>query len=216
MPLSVQAEETDPNEEVTVLERIIISAGRTPIEEQKIGSAYTIISAEQLERSQTSYIADALRQVPGFHISRVGSFGGTTQLRVRGAEGSHVLVLIDGVEVSETAEGEYDFGGLQTADVERIEVLRGPQSAFYGSDALSGVLNIITKRGNRETASRGFQAEIGSDGTTQAFGYLRGGSENFDYSLSASKRMVGGFNLSDLGSEKDGLEKIKEQVANSV
>ena len=207
-PSYANSQTVDADEEVTVLERLVISAGRTPIEEKKIGSAYTIIEGEQLERSQSSYIADALRQVPGFHVSRTGAFGGLTQLRVRGSEANHVLVLIDGVEVSETSQGEFDFGGLQTADVERIEVLRGPQSAFYGSDALSGVVNIITKRGERSSTSSGFQTEFGSDGTTQGSGYVRGGTDTFDGSLSISKRMTGGFNISDLGSEKDGDDNL--------
>lgn len=205
MPASAFAQQADnEEEEVIVLERIVATAGRTPVEESRIGRAHTIIEGDQLMRSQVRNVADALRQVPGFHVSRTGALGGQTAIRIRGAEANHVLVLIDGVEVSATGEGEFDFGGLLATDIERIEVLRGPQSALYGSDALAGVVNIITKRGERNSRSAGFQAEYGTDNTKLLSGYLRGGTENFDASLSASKRVTDGFNISDLGSEEDG------------
>ncbi|MEM7068001.1 MAG: TonB-dependent receptor [Pseudomonadota bacterium] len=204
-PISAIAQEAgDTTDDAVLLDRLVISAGRTPVEKEKTGRAYSIIEGEQIERSQTRHVADALRQVPGFHVSRTGSFGGLTQIRVRGAEGNHVLVLIDGVEVSEPSQGEFDFGSLQAADIERIEVLRGPQSALYGSDALAGVVNIITKRGERNGTEAGYQAEYGSDNTRMISGYLRGGTENFDASISASKRITDGFNISDFGSEEDG------------
>ncbi|MEM1067534.1 MAG: TonB-dependent receptor [Planctomycetota bacterium] len=205
-PLSASAQQINDENEVTSLERIVLSAGRTPVEEGKTGRAYSIIEGEQLERSQTRYVADALRQVPGFHVSRTGSFGGLTQIRVRGSEGNHVLVLIDGVEVSETSQGEFDFGSLQSTDIERIEVLRGPQSAFYGSDALAGVINIVTKSGPRNDTEAGFQTEYGSDNTQLISGFLRGGTDNFDASISASRRTTDGFNISDFGTEEDGDE----------
>lgn len=199
---------SEPEDEVTQLPNILVTAGRTPVEQEKTGRAYTVITGEQLERSQTRYVADALRHVPGFHISRTGSFGGLTQLRVRGSEGNHVLVLIDGVEVSEPVQGEFDFGGLQVADIDRIEILRGPQSAFWGSDALAGVVNIITKRGPRNGYEAGYQLEAGGDSTKLLSGYLRGGAENFDASVSASRRVTDGFNISDFGGEEDGDENL--------
>ena len=207
-PIAASAQQVGEEDDVVLLDRIVISAGRTPIEERKSGRAYSIIEGEQLERSQSRHVADALRQVPGFHVSRTGSFGGLTQIRVRGAEGNHVLVLIDGVEVSETSQGEFDFGSLQATDIERIEVLRGPQSALYGSDALAGVVNIITKSGTRNSTEAGFQAEYGSDNTRLVSGYLRGGTDNFDGSIAVSRRVTDGFNISDFGNEKDGDENL--------
>lgn len=197
------AQSTDEEDEI-VLERIIVTAGRTPVEERKTGRAYTVIDGAQLERSQVRNVADALRQVPGFHVSRTGALGGQTSIRVRGAEANHVLVLIDGVEVSATGEGEYDLGGLIATDIERIEVLRGPQSALFGSDAMAGVINIITKRGKRDSLTAGYQVEYGSDNTKLLSGNVRGGGRDFDASLSATKRVTDGFNISDFGSEEDG------------
>ncbi|GGF01425.1 TonB-dependent receptor [Stappia taiwanensis] len=186
------------------LEEVVVSAGRTPLGAEKVGRAYTVITGEDLERSQTRYLADALRKVPGVSVSRTGSVGGLTQVRLRGSEANHVLVLIDGVEVSASSSGEFDFGGLQVADVERIEVLRGPQSALYGSNAASGVIHIITKGGVRDGYEVSGRTEVGTDRTWLGAVELRGGGENFDLALAGAFRRTDGFNLSDYGSEKDG------------
>src|SRR5690606_28274035 len=110
----------------------ITAAGLTPFEENEIGRSFTVISGDQIQLSGTAYVADVLRQVPGFAVSRGGSHGGLTDVRVRGAEANHVLVLIDGVPASENSTGGFDFGRLAVTNVERIEILRGPQSAFWG------------------------------------------------------------------------------------
>ncbi len=186
------------------LDPIYIDLGQSKIEAEKSGRAYTVITGEQLEQSQTRYVADALRQVPGFAVSRTGSYGGLTQVRVRGAESNHLLVMIDGIEASETGNGEFDFGSLQVADIDHIEVLRGPQSAFWGSNALAGVVNIVTKGGSRDGFKVGGRTETGTDGTWLGSVLLQGGKENYDFSLSGAWRQNEGFNISDFGSEKDG------------
>jgi vitamin B12 transporter len=186
------------------LDPVYIDLGQSKIEAEKSGRAYTVITGEQLEQNQTRYIADALRQVPGFAVSRTGSYGGATQVRVRGAEGNHLLVMIDGIEASETGNGEFDFGGLQVADIDHIEVLRGPQSAFWGSNALAGVVNIITKGGSRDGFKVSGRTEAGTDGTWLGSVLLQGGRENYDFALSGAWRQNDGFNISDFGSEKDG------------
>lgn len=188
----------------TVLPRLLVTAGRTPVEQEKSGRAFTVVTGEQLAQNQTRYVADALRQVPGVHVSRAGSFGGLTQVRMRGAEGNHVLVLIDGVEVSEVSGGEFDFGNLPVGDIDRIEVLRGPQSAFWGSNATAGVINIITKRGSRDGFAVDTRSEAGTDGTFLAGVSVRGGNERMDGAFSIDYRRTDGFNISDFGDEKDG------------
>ena len=186
------------------LDTILVTAGLTPIEQEKSGRAYTVITGEHLEKNQVRYVADALRQVPGFAVSRTGSYGGVTQIRVRGAEANHLLVLIDGVEVSETSNGEFDFGSLLVDDIDRIEILRGPQSAFWGSNATAGVINIITKRGERNGYKGTARSEAGTDGTFFGSAGLSGGGENYDVALSAAFRRNDGFNISDFGHEEDG------------
>lgn len=190
------------------LGQILVTEGRTPIEAERSARAFTIITGAELEASQTRYVADALRKVPGFHVSRAGSFGGFTQVRVRGAEGNHLLVLIDGIEVGAANDGEYDFGGLQVTDIERIEVLRGPQSAFWGSNAMAGVVNIITKGGIRNGFEVSGRTEGGTDGTALLGATIRGGTEVFDAAFSADVRRTDGFNISSFGTEKDGDENL--------
>ncbi len=188
----------------TLLEPILVTEGLTPVEQEKSGRAFTVITGEQLEKDQIRYVADALRLVPGFTVSHAGSAGGLTQVRVRGAEVNHLLVMIDGVEASETSSGEFDFGSLLAADIDRIEILRGPQSAFWGSNAMAGVVNIITKRGSRDGWKIDGRSEVGTDGTFLGGVSLSGGGENYDVALSGAYRRNDGFNISDFGSEKDG------------
>lgn len=192
------------DENVTVLDPILVTDGLTPVEQEKSGRAFTVITGEQLEKNQVRYVADALRYVPGFSVSRTGSFGGQTQVRVRGAEANHLLVMVDGVEVSETSSGEFDFGSMLVDDIDRIEVLRGPQSVFWGSNATAGVVNIITRRGERDGFRATARSEVGTDGTVLAAGSVSGGGESYDLAISGAFRRTDGFNISDFGNEKDG------------
>ena len=118
---------------------IIVSGSRSdndPYPEEYTGSA-TIIETNELRQRQVRDVADVLRDVPGVAVASVA---GQTQLRLRGSEANHVLVLVDGIEVSTPFAGEFDVGTLQAEIGSRIEVLRGPQSALYGSDAIGGVV----------------------------------------------------------------------------
>lgn len=186
----------------------ITAAGLTPFEEQEIGRSYTVIDGDKLQLTGTPYLADILRQVPGFAVSRTGSYGGQTQVRVRGAEGNHVLVLIDGVPVSETSTGEFDFARLQVANVERIEILRGPQSAFWGANAMAGVINIVTRSGGADGLHGSLGGEFGSDGTKMTTGSLEYGQDNFTASGSLAFRNTDGFNIAPTGNELDGATHI--------
>lgn len=198
------AQEQSSAEEPTILKEIVITDGLTPVELKKSGRAVTVITGEQIEKNNIQYVSDALRLVPGFAISRTGSAGGLTQARVRGAEGNHVLVVIDGVEINDNGEGEFDFGSLVADDIERIEILRGPQSTFWGANAMSGVINIVTKKGERNSTKSMARTEFGTDGTVLGTLSTRGGGETFDYALSGTLRRSEGFNISDIGKEEDG------------
>src|SRR5690606_6493548 len=105
------------------------------------------VTSGELERQQVRHAGDALRGLPGVSVSRLGSVAGQTQVRIRGAEGNHTLVLIDGIVANQPGTGEFDFSDLPADQIERIEVIRGAQSSLYGSGAVGGVVNIITKRG---------------------------------------------------------------------
>ncbi|PJI40149.1 MAG: outer membrane cobalamin receptor protein BtuB [Ferrovibrio sp.] len=176
----------------TQLSAISVTANMTETPVQEVGSAVTIITGEELQQRQTQLVSDVLREVPGMAVSRTGGVGGPTQVRIRGSEGNQTLVLIDGVEVNSVAgSSEFDFAHLLAADIERIEVLRGPQSALYGSDAAGGVINIVTRRGSGKPIFSG-AFEGGSFNTYQTNASVRGGNERYHFLLSGVDYRTGG------------------------
>lgn len=142
---------------------ILVSASRAQdlIEEQDYTGSATVITDEEMEQRQVRDIADVLRDVPGVAVSSVA---GQTQLRLRGSEANHVLVLVDGIEVSDPFAGEFDIGTLQAEIGSRVEVLRGPQSALYGTDSIGGVIAYDSGALNGIAA----RAEGGSNNTLNA------------------------------------------------
>src|SRR5262245_36318138 len=128
----------------------VVTATRTETPASHIGSSVTVISAEELKINQYEWIYEALRQVPGVDVVRNGGFGGVTSVFIRGANSNHTLALVDGIELEDpsTINAVVDFADVPPDNVERIEVLRGPASSLYGSDAIGGVVNIITREGS--------------------------------------------------------------------
>ncbi|RKT35030.1 vitamin B12 transporter [Roseovarius halotolerans] len=186
------------------LDPIIVSGGLTPVAAAQYGRAASVVTADEIQSRSIQYVSDALRLVPGVSVTRTGSLGGTTAVRLRGHESNHTLVLIDGVKVASPDTGAYDFSGLLATDIERIEVIRGPQSALYGSQAMGGVISITTKRAEEPGISGRAGAEVGSDGTHQVDLALRGKGARGDISFSASRRHSGGFDVSGTpGGEED-------------
>lgn len=187
------------------LGKIVLSGGFTPIAAESYGRSATVITEEEIAARDARYLADVLRSVPGVAVSRTGSFGAVTQVRIRGHESNHTLVLIDGIEVAATSTGEYDFGGLLAHDIARIEVLRGPQSSIYGSNANGGVISITTKRATEPGLSGSVGAEVGTNGTTQAALALRASGARGDLSFAVARRETDGYDISGTpGGEKDG------------
>ncbi len=115
----------------------------------RTGSSISVVKGETLATSNPGSLVDALRTVPGLDISESGGPGSTTNIRLRGANTGQTLVMIDGIRINDptAASGDFDFAMFAPSAIERIEVLKGPQSALYGSDAMGGVVNIITKKG---------------------------------------------------------------------
>ena len=192
-------------QDVINFNELVISAGQTPAASHLTGSAHTVIDAEQIKDSGIVYAADILRRVPGVTVSRSGGSGALTQVRIRGAEANHTLVLIDGIEMNTPGNGEFDFSSLLAADIERIEVIRGAQSGIYGSNAHSGVVNIITRSGRGEDgfSSRAF-VELGSFHSTYAGGGVSGAAGPFDMAFTVAINDTEGFNVAPTGSEDDG------------
>jgi vitamin B12 transporter len=183
-------------QEAIEVPEIVVSGGLTPVPVSEYGRAYTVITAEEIERRQLAHVADVLRTVPGVSVTRTGSVGGNTVVRIRGSESNHALVLIDGVEVNAPENGEYDFAGLLAADIARIEVLRGPQSALYGGDALGGVISIVTKGAEEPGVTAGGSLEGGTDETFGGDAFVRARTERGAISFSIAGRRTGGFDIS--------------------
>ena len=148
-----------------------------------VPASVTLIGSDDLQERQTRLVSDVLRDVPGLAVNR--SIGGLTDVRIRGSEANHVLVLIDGIEASDPFQGQYDFGTLIADDAAKIEVLRGQQSSLYGSDAIGGVINYITLTGAEAPGLR-LRAEGGSFGTGAGSARLAGVSGTLDYAVSGT------------------------------
>jgi len=185
-------------------EEVLVTAARTPTSLRNAGASVSVITREDIERRNPVFLIDLLRDVPGFAVSRAGGAGKFTQLRVRGAEANHVLVLIDGIEANDvTRSDEFDFAHLATDDIERVEIVRGPQSALWGSDALAGVINVITRRGSGRPHARA-TLEYGSFGSNRLSGEVGAASATWDGNLALSYVDSGGINISERGDEEDG------------
>lgn len=202
-----RAEETSP-EEIPTFEPVVVTATRTEVPLTQAASSVTVIDAETIEEKQVETVLEALREVPGVEIVQTGGAGGTTSAFLRGGSSSHTLVLIDGVEANSPTTGAFDFADLTTENIERIEIVRGPQSTLYGSNAIGGVIHIITKKG-RGPASGSISLEAGSFRTFRERIELGGSMERFDYSFSASRLDTEGFSRANEeagNTEKDGYE----------
>ena len=188
------------------LDDLVVTAALEPVSINDVASSITVITREEIEQRQVKYLADLLRDVPGFSVSQAGGIGAQTQIRVRGSEANHMLVLIDGIRANDPASvDEFQFQFATTANIERIEIIRGPQSSIWGSDAMAGVINIIRTKDTRETWISG-SAEGGSFSTFN--GAVDGGlsRENFRLQGGVSYYTTDGINIARDGDEKDGSD----------
>ena len=193
-------------QETFTLPPIIVSGGLAPIAGEAYGRAGSVLTAAQIEARGLATVQDALRALPGVSVSSAGT--SNTQVRIRGAEANHTLILIDGVEAA-GGDGEYFLSGLETANIERIEVLRGPQSVFFGSNASAGVVNIVTRAGAARSEGAGLRAggavEAGRGWAASGFASVRGAQGGLALGLAA--RDDEGFDASGSGGEKDGTDR---------
>ena len=191
------------------VEKIVITASRVPIAADQTGSAISVIDGATLQAHQIAQVFDALREVPGVEVSRTGTVGSLSQIRIRGAEAGHALVLIDGVRANDPAQSgaEFNFAHLLTAAIDRIEVLRGPQSALWGADALAGVINVVTVAPQSGFYARG-RAEYGSFDSKEISGLVNAGGESYGAVFDAAWLDTGGINIARTGHEADGYRNL--------
>lgn len=172
----------------------VVTPGRMAQSIQRVGSAVTVITRAEIERANPTSMAELLRGAPGLALSETGGPGGTTVVRLRGANSGQTLVMIDGVRVNDPsgASGEFDFSTISPSLIERVEILRGPQSALYGSEAIGGVINIITKRGSGP-AQWSAQIEGGSYGTASGSLGVSGAQGDWSYAFGVNGQRSDGF-----------------------
>lgn len=174
------------------LPNVVVTATRTELSPEQLTTSLTVVTAEEIRERQAETVLGALRAVPGLDVVQSGSRGNIASVFIRGSDSDHVLVLIDGVEVNSATAGGFDFAHLTTENVERIEILRGSGGTLYGSQAIGGVIHVITKAGKGKPEMT-LSAEGGNGRTHRQVFALRGGIENLGYSFSASRLDTEGF-----------------------
>lgn len=194
-------------EGATAVAELIVTATRSPQAADRIGASVTVLSTADIEAAQSPDVIELLNDVPGVSYTRNGGVGAVSGVNIRGAESSHTVLLIDGVKMNDPTapQGAANFGNLLTGDVARIEVLRGAQSTLWGSQAIGGVINIVT----REPAE-GFEAtvdaEAGSRGTAWLRAGLGGATERLSWRIAGSRYQTDGVSAFAAGAEADGYE----------
>jgi vitamin B12 transporter len=203
----VNAQELHKNGESSPeIEEILVNGSLIPIAASQSANAFTVIDQETIQNRAALSLSDLLRDVAGLAVSRSGVAGSFTQIRARGAEANHLLVLIDGVEAGDPSqEDAVNWGTLTSDDIERIEVIKGPQSALYGSDAISGVVNITTRRA-QNPLSASFYSDVGSFATKRSGIIVGHEQDGYDVRFSVNQINTDGQNISRVGNEKDGYD----------
>lgn len=161
-----------------LLETVTVTGTRLTVQPAQMSAHITVIDEQMLSRLNKGSLTDVLRAIPGLQVNQQGGPGGITNVYVRGGESNFSIVMIDGVQVNDPTNsrgGSFDFSSMQVDSIERIEVVRGPQSAIYGADALAGVINIVTRAGSRDVRNT-FTSGIGTDGYHH-LGYQLTGSQ---------------------------------------
>jgi len=191
-------------DEPPVRENITVYGTRLAQPLTEAGSSVAVITAEDIEALGVDYAVDALARVPGVTVNQNGTFGGIASVRIRGAASEQTLVLVDGVVTNDPSSpgGGFNFATLDVANIERIEVLKGPQSTLWGSDAIGGVVNIVTKQPQPGFGGNVY-AEAGSYGTLRGGGEIAFGDERYDLRLAAVRHETDGISKADEANGND-------------
>lgn len=195
-------------------DEIVVSATRSPRPASEVGASVTVVTAPEIELRQYESVADVLRDRAGVSVARNSSFGGVASVRIRGAASGQSLVIIDGVVVNDPSapSGGFNFANLDVVDIDRIEVLRGPQSILYGADAIGGVISVTTKRADAGVEVSGF-LEGGALGLARGAATLAGANHALDARLTFSGTRTDGVSRAANGAEADGYRSIAASFA---
>jgi len=208
-------------------ETVVVTATRTPQPLEVTGASMSVVTGEDIDTRQIDIVSDALAETPGLIVVRNGGVGQPTIILMRGAEAGQTLVLVDGVRINDPSSttGYTILGDVLANGIDRIEVLRGPQSTLYGSDAIGGVVNLITKRGGDTPFALDARAEAGSMGTAHFNLAANGTVDSIEYGAAANYYSTDGVSAADArngNTEPDGYHhfgatgNLRWHVAESV
>src|SRR3569833_3076528 len=201
-------EQTNFNIGANADESVVVSATRTATPIAQIGSSVTLVTAADIEARQQRDLPSSLQTVPGLFVEQTGGVGGQTSLFMRGTNSNHTKVIVDGIDIADPSNpgNAADIGKYLTGDIASVEVLRGPQSGLYGSDAIGGVINIVTKAGEGPMTLTA-QAEGGSFETFNQRAQLGGSANGFHYMLTVDHVHVGATPVSPLSLLAPGVKR---------
>ncbi|MCW1383722.1 TonB-dependent receptor [Novosphingobium sp. KCTC 2891] len=187
---------------------IVVTALRSPVEQDRVSATVTVLDEAALRQQQPIALTDLLVRTPGISLTRNGGFGTATSLRIRGADSSQTVMVIDGVRISDPSAtgGGYSFSNLLIDDIERVEILRGPQSILWGSDAIGGVVNVLTRRAEKPLEG-GMAVEAGTHATVNAQAGIGGTGSLLDWRVAGSAFTTNGISARSNGSEPDGYRR---------
>jgi vitamin B12 transporter len=198
-----------------VADEVVVTATRIPTPESQVASSITVITAGEIEARQLQTLPDVLKDVPGLNVVRSGGPGGQTSVFMRGTNSDHTKVFVDGIDVNDPSSptASFDFGLFLAQDIAKVEVLRGPQSGLYGSDAIGGVINIITKSGSGP-ASVVARVEGGSFDTFNQSAALGGSVDGFHYTANIEHFHSGATPVTPLDLLAPGEKRIDDYYDN--
>ena len=184
LPLSIHAAS---NNETIDLPETVVTATRSETIRNELATAMTVFTREDIEKQQVRTLPELLKTAPGLDVIERGGYGKDTTLLMRGANANHVLVLIDGIKAGSVTSGQSAFQFIPIEQIERVEIIRGPQSSLYGSEAIGGVIQIFTRKGTQtDKPSISLDAGAGSFDTFTTAGNISGKWQNSWYSMGAS------------------------------
>lgn len=188
---------------------IVVTALRSPVEQSVVSATVTVLDEGAIRAQQPIALTDLLLRTPGISLSRNGGFGTATSLRIRGADSSQTVMVIDGVRISDPSAtgGGYSFSNLLIDDIERVEILRGPQSILWGSDAIGGVVNVLTRRAEQPLEGS-MAVEAGTHATVNAQAGVGGAGSLLDWRVAGSAFTTDGISARSNGTEDDGYRRV--------
>jgi vitamin B12 transporter len=194
---------------------VVVTATRIPTPEAQVASSISVVTADEIAERQMQTLPDLLKEVPGLNVVQTGGPGGQTSVFMRGTNSNHTKVLVDGIDIGDPSSpaGTFDFGPFLLQDVQKVEILRGPQSGLYGSDAIGGVINIITKSGSGP-AQFTARAEAGSFDTFNQSGSVSGSLDRFHYAATVEHLHSGATPVTPLDLLAPGERRIDDYADN--